>query len=47
MFMVAKSAKHVINMFQMEGLTSDGIEWKYMEQIFETQFQKISKYLRL
>ena len=41
MCMIMKHAKHVTYMFQVVGLISDEIVWKYMEQICETQFQKM------
>ena len=41
MCMIMKHAKHVTYMFHMVGLISDEIEWKYMEQICGTEFQKI------
>ena len=47
MCMVVKQAKRVSYTFQMEGLTTDEIVWKYMEQICGTEFQEISKRLGL
>ena len=42
-YKIVKHAKRVIYMSHMEGLTLDKTAWKYTEQIYGTQFQKMLK----